>query len=48
MNPSTLDEILMDVHMGRPDLGPTWDRLVPDFIMTSIFPLIIHVAFILH
>ena len=21
----------MDVHMGRPDMGPTWDPLVPDF-----------------
>ena len=21
----------MDVHMGRPDMGPTWDPLVPNF-----------------
>ena len=21
----------MDVHMGRPDMGPSWDPLVPDF-----------------
>ena len=21
----------MDMHMGRPDMGPTWDPLVPDF-----------------
>ena len=93
----------MDVHMGRPDMGPTWDPLVPNFRydfhisfnnsctnnstlneyeseynnyiltkfgwiciwdlliwdplgthlcqifnMISVFPLIIHVAFILH
>ena len=21
----------MDMHMGRPDMGPTWDPLVPNF-----------------
>ena len=21
----------MDVHMGRPDMGPTWDPFVPNF-----------------
>ena len=21
----------MDVYMGGPDMGPTWDPLVPDF-----------------
>ena len=21
----------MDVHMGRSDMGPTWDPLVPNF-----------------
>ena len=21
----------MDVHIGRPDMGPTWDPLVPTF-----------------
>ena len=38
----------MDVYMGRPDMGPTWDPLGKILIMTSIFPLIIHVAIILH
>ena len=42
----------MDVYMGRPDMGPTWDPLGTHlgqiFIMTSIFPLIIHVGIILH
>ena len=21
----------MDMHMGRPDMGPTWDPLAPNF-----------------
>ena len=21
----------MDMHMGHPDMGPTWDPLVPNF-----------------
>ena len=51
MNLSTtfdFDEIWMDVYMGRPDMGPTWDPLVPAliFIMISIFPFIIHVTLI--
>ena len=25
------DKILMDVHMGRSDMGPTWDPLGPNF-----------------